>query len=307
MEDELRPRQPYPTDVSDEEWAFVAPYLSLISEDAPQRRHDLREVCNALRGMVRAGAPWRMLPHDFPRWEAVYQQTQRGLTAGCFEAIVHDLRAMLRWSAGRADQPPAVILDSATRQSPPESGHRAGYDGHNKRTGSKIHAAGDTLGELLALRVTPADAGDREQVAALAEDVQTVTGQTVQLGFVDPGYTGEKAAAAAAEHGLRLEVVKLPEAKKGFVLLPRRWVVERSFAWAARFRRLAKDDERLPETVAGLHVVAFACLMLHRLVTIAAQSPYHALESGRRERNARGFGMRSHLRSLRLSNAAAGT
>jgi transposase len=273
MEDELRTRKPYPSDVSDEEWAFVVPYLSLMTEDAPQRRHDLREVFNALRWIVRAGAPWRLLPGDLPPWPAVYQQTQRWIAAGCFEAIVHDLRAMLRWSAGRADQPTAVIIDSATRQSTPESGHRAGYDGHKKRTGSKIHAVVDTLGDLLTVQVTPADASDREQVAALAADVQEVTGQTVELGFVDQGYTGEKPAAAAQEYGIRLEVVKLPEAKKGFILLPRRWVVERSFAWAARFRRLAKDYERLPETVAGLHFVAFACLMLHRLVTVAAQSP----------------------------------
>jgi transposase len=273
METHVCSRKPYPTDVSDEEWAFVAPYLTLMTEDAPQRHHDLRAVFNALRWMVRAGAPWRMLPNDFPRWEAVYQQTQRWLAAGCFAAMVHDLRAMLRWSAGRADQPTAVILDSATRQSTPESGHRAGYDGHKKRTGSKIHAAVDTLGELLVLHVTPANASDRAQVAALAEEVQTVTGQTVELGFVDQGYSGEQTAADAADHGIRLEVIKLEEAKRGFVLLPRRWVVERSFAWATRFRRLAKDYERLPETVAGLHFVAFACLMLHRLVTVAAQSP----------------------------------
>jgi transposase len=273
MENQVLPRKPYPTDVSDEEWAFVAPYLTLMTEDAPQRHHDLRAVFNALRWMVRAGAPWRMLPNDFPRWEAVYQQTQRWLAAGCFAAMVHDLRAMLRWSAGRADQPTAVILDSATRQSTPESGHRAGYDGHKKRTGSKIHAAVDTLGELLVLHVTPANASDRAQVAALAEEVQTVTGQTVEVGFVDQGYSGEQAQADAAAHGIRLEVIKLEETKRGFVLLPRRWVVERSFAWAARFRRLAKDYERLPETVAGLHFVAFACLMVHRLICLAAQSP----------------------------------
>jgi transposase len=267
------PRKPYPTDVSDEEWVFVAPYLSLMIEEAPQRRHDLREVFNALRWMVRAGAPWCYLPGDLPPWPAVYQQTQRWIAAGCFEAMVHDLRAMLRWSAGRADHPTAVILDSATRQSSPESGHRAGYDGHKKRKGSKIHAAMDTLGELLALQVTPANVSERAQVGKLATAVQAVTGQSVELGFVDQGYTGDDPAAAAAEHGIRLEVIKLPEAKRGFVLLPRRWVVERSFAWAARFRRLAKDYERLPETVAGLHFVAFACLMLHRLLTVAAQSP----------------------------------
>ena len=273
MESEVLPRKSYPTDVSDDEWSFVAPYLTLMTTEAPQRRYDLREVFNALRWIVRAGAPWRLLPTNFPPWPAVFQQTQRWIRAGCFEAIVHDLRVLLRWSVGRADQPTAVIIDSATRQSTPESGHRAGYDGHKRRNGSKIHAVVDTLGELLVLHVTPANASERKQVAALAEELQQVTGQTVELGFVDQGYTGEQPAEEAAKHGIRLEVITLPEAKTGFVLLPRRWVVERSFAWAARFRRLAKDYERLPETVAGLHFVAFACLMLHRLIILAAQSP----------------------------------
>ena len=267
------PRKPYPSDVSDEEWAFVAPYLTLMRPDAPQRTYELREVYNALRWIVRTGAQWRYLPHEFPPWEAVYQQTQRWLGASVFEAMVHDLRVLLRWLQGRADQPMATILDSRTLQSTPESGARAGYDGHKRKRGSKIHAAVDTLGELLALTVTPADVGDRAQVDALAAAVQDATGQTVTLAYVDQGYTGAPAAEAAAAHGIALEVVKLPEAKRGFVLLPRRWVVERDFAWATRFRRLVRDYERLPDTVAGLHFVAFACLMLHRIVTLAAQSP----------------------------------
>lgn len=270
---ETQVRKPYPSDVTDDEWAFAAPYLTLMTEDAPQRRHDLREVFNALRWIVRTGAQWRMLPHDFPRWEAVYQQTQRWLAAGCFEAMVHDLRAVLRWAEGRADDPTAAILDGRTVQSTPESGARAGYDGYKRRKGSKVHAAVDTLGHLLALHVTPANAQERDQVAVLAEAVQAATGASVQVAFVDQGYTGPEPAAAAATHGLELVVVKAPEAKKGFVLLPRRWVVERSFAWTARFRRLARDYERLPETVKGLHFLAFACLMLHRLVTAVAQSP----------------------------------
>ena len=261
-----RSRKPYPTDVSDEEWGFVAPYLTLMDPAAPQRQHDLREVFNALRWIVRAGAPWRLLPNDFPRWEAVYQQTQRWIAAGCFEAMVHDLRAVLRLAEGRAADPSGVIFDSRTLQSSPESGHRAGYDGAKRRKGSKVHAAVDTLGLLLALKVTPANEQDRVQVGALAAQVQEVTGETVELAYVDQGYTGEVAAADAKAQGIRLEVVKLSEAKHGFVLLPRRWVVERSFGWAARFRRLARDYERLPETVAGLHFVAFACLMLHRLL-----------------------------------------
>src|SRR6188472_4161734 len=123
MEHEVHPRKPYPTDVSEEEWAFVAPYLTLMSEDAPQRWYYLREVFNAVRWIVRAGSPWRLLPMNVPLWPAVYQQTQRWIKAGCFESIVHVLRVLLRWSAGRTDQPTAIIIGSATRQSTPESGH----------------------------------------------------------------------------------------------------------------------------------------------------------------------------------------
>jgi transposase len=261
----------YPSDVSDEEWAFVAPYLTLLPLDADQRKHDLREVFNALRWLVRTGAPWRYLPTDFPRWEAVYQQTQRWINAGSFEAIMHDLRALLRLAKGRSPDPSAAIFDGRTLQSTPESGPRSGYDGYKRRKGSKVHAAVDTLGHLLALHVTPADEQERAQVAELAHAVQAVTGQNVEVAFVDQGYTGDEAAAAAQEQGIQLEVVKLPEAKKGFVLLPRRWVVERSFAWTARFRRLTKDYERLQTTLAGMHFIAFVCIMLHQAGPLLAQ------------------------------------
>jgi transposase len=257
-------RKPYPSDVSDEEWAFLAPYLALVREDAPQREHDLREVFNGLRWIVRTGSAWRYMPHDLPPWEAVYQQTQRWIKAGVFEEIVHDLRVLLRLSEGRASDPTAAILDSRTLRSTPESGHRGGYDGHKGKKGSKVHAAVDTLGHLLALRVSPANEDDRQEVSRLSEEIQRATGENVELAYVDQGYTGGRASGLAAEHGIRLEVVKHEEAKRGFVLLPRRWVVERDFAWASRFRRLVKDYERLPETVAGLHFVAFACLFLQQ-------------------------------------------
>jgi transposase len=264
-------RKPYPSDVSDEAWAFVAPYLTLMKADAPQREHPLREVFNGLRWLARAGATWRMLPHDLPPWHTVYQQTQRWIQAAVFESLVHDLRMLLRELEGRAPQPTAAVLDGRTLQSSPESGERAGDDGHKKRKGSKVHLAVDTLGHLLALTVTPANEQERAQVGDLAAQVQKATGETVEVAYVDQGYTGEDAAAAAAAHSIRLEVVKLPQAKRGFVLLPRRWVVERSFAWTARFRRLARDYERLPETLKGLHLLAFAVLMLKRFVTLMAQ------------------------------------
>ena len=265
-------RNPYPSDVSDEEWAFVAPYLTLMREDAPQREYSLREVFNGSRYIAKSGGQWRMMPNDLPPWHAVYQQTQRWFRAGVFEAIVHDLRMLLREIADRAPHPTAAIFDSRTLQSSPESGERAEYDGAKRRKGSKVHAAVDTLGHLLALLVTPANEQDRAQVAELAEQVQEVTGEMVEVAFVDQGYTGEQANAAAEAEGIRLEVIKLPAAKRGFVLLPRRWVVERSFAWVARFRRLVRDYERLPETLAGMHFLSFAVLLLSRFVRLMVES-----------------------------------
>jgi transposase len=259
-------RYSYPTDTTEEEWAFAAPYLTLLPEGTGQRRHDLRAVYDALRWIVRAGAAWRLLPGDFPPWHAVYDQARRWLAAGCFEAMAHDLRAVLRLAEGRAAAPSAAILDSRTLRSTPESGARAGYDGAKRQKGSKLHAAVDTLGHLLALHVTPADEQDRAQVGQLAAAVREVTGETVDLAYVDQGYTGEAPAEAARAEGIALHVVRTPEAKRGFVLLPRRWVIERSFAWAARFRRLARDYERLPQTVSGLHFVAFVTLMLGKAV-----------------------------------------
>jgi transposase len=265
-------RKAYPSDVSDDEWAFVAPYLTLMREDAPQREHSLREVFNGLRYIVHTGMQWRYMAHDLPPWHTVYQQTQRWFEAGVFEDLVQDLRMLMREINDRTPQPRAAILDSRTVQSTPESGERAGYDGHKRRKGSKVHIAVDTLGQLLAVLVTPANEQDRAQVAALAEQIQEVTGESVAVAFVDQGYTGEQAAADAEAHGIRLEVVKLPTAKRGFVLLPRRWVVERTFAWMARFRRLARDYERLAETLAGLHFVAFAMLLAHRFITFMVQN-----------------------------------
>jgi transposase len=164
-----------------------APYLTLMTEDAPQREHSLREVFNGLGWIVRTGAQWRMMPHDLPPWAAVDQQTQRWLKAGVFEAIVDDLRAVLRLAQGRNEQPSATIFDSRPLQAGLESGHRAGYDGAKHSFGSKVHLAVDTLGHLLALHITPANEQDRAQVGELAAAVQEVTGHHVELAFVDQG------------------------------------------------------------------------------------------------------------------------
>lgn len=222
-------RKPYPSDVSDEAWAFVAPYLTLCRLDAKQRTHDVREVFNALRWMVRTGAQWRMMPNHFPPWSAVYQQTQRWIRAGVFDAMVHDLRELrelrelLRLASGRSPTPTAVIMDAQTLQSTPESGHRAGYAGQ-KKNGSEAPRRRRHPGP------SPHATRDTSQCA----------GASAGSGALGRG-TGDN---------------------------ERRWVVERRFAWKTRFRRLVRDFERLPETVAGLHFLAFACLMLSKTIKL---------------------------------------
>ena len=275
------------SDVSDEEWAFCAPCLALMREDAPQRDYLMRAMFNAVRYLVRAGCPWRMIPNDLPPWSAVHQQARRWIQAGCFEAMAHDLRQMMRLLARKAIEPTALIasllrpsgqrlrplavslrsaLEGRTMQSTPESGARAGYDGYKRRKGSKVYAAVDTLGNLLALKVTAANEQERAQMAGLVKEVQQATGQNMEVAYADQGYTGETPRQDAAQQGVHLVVVKLDEAKRGFVLLPRRWVVERSFAWAVRFRRLSRDYERLPSSLAGLHWLAFITLMLNAIL-----------------------------------------
>jgi len=196
--------------------------LTLAPLEAPQPKYDLREVWSALRWMVRTGAQWAYLLHDFPPPEIVQAQVHRWMQRGVFEDLVHDLRRL----QGKAAQPSAALYDARTLPSTPQSGERAGYDGHKRRKGSNGHAAVDTLGHLLALVVTAADEQERAQVAELSRQVQEVSGRRVEVAFVDQGYTGEAAAEAARAAGIELRVVKVEGAKRGFVLLPKRWVVD---------------------------------------------------------------------------------
>lgn len=244
-------------------------YLCLMKLDASQREHSLREVFNGLRYIVRSGGPWRMMPNDLPPWSIVHQQAMRWFKAGCFEMMAHDLRALLRVAQDRSHtSPTAAIIDSRTMQSTPESGGRAAYDGYKRRKGTKVHIAVDTLGCLLAAKSTPADVQDRAAVGCVVAAAQEATGSTIKIAYVDQGYTGEAPASAAQTSGVELHVVKLPEAKRGFVLLPKRWVVERSFGWFSRFRRLARDHERLETSLLGMHWIAAAILMGNALAVL---------------------------------------
>jgi transposase len=254
------PRAAYTSDVSDAEWDFCLTYLGLMKEDAPQGDYPLRELFNALRYIVRCGCQWRMMPHDLLPWQNVYQKAQRWMKACCFEAMAHDLRELSRVAKGRKAHPTAAIMDGRTLQSSPESGGRAGFDGYKRRKGRKVHIAVNALGHLPAVKVTAANEQERAQVGEVSVQIQQATGENVQLAYVDQGYTGGKPARQAQEHG-----IKLSEARNGFMLLPKRWVVERSFGWVARFKRLSKDYERLASTLTGKHWLAFAILMLTSL------------------------------------------
>ncbi len=275
----------YPSDVTDEEWELCAPYLTLMSPNAPQRRHCMRAVFNAARYFVKTGCPWRYLPSDFPPYHTVFQQVGRWLEAGVLEAMAADLRMQARSLEGRREHPSAMIADGRTVQSMPESGARAGYDGYKKKRGSKVHIAVDTIGNLLALVVTPANEQERAQIGELCRQAQEECGDNLQIAWVDQGYTGEEPAKAALEHGVELVVVKLPKSKdkgkggkstkqkqKQFILLPRRWVVERTFGWFNRFRRLARDYERTAKRFAGYHWIAAVMLGLRRTFNLFTMS-----------------------------------
>lgn len=261
-------RRGYKTDIDDETYQFMLPYLVLKPEDAPQRKYEIREMVNALFYVARTGVQWEMLPHDLPPAEIVRQQAQRWFERGCFENMLHVSRIFSRVQQCKNAEPSAVILDSRTLQSTPESGHRAGFDGAKKRKGTKVHIVVDTLGHLLTLLSTPANEQDRKQVHELCLKVQEITGGSVEVAFVDQGYTGEQPNQDAESANVDLIVVKRPEASQGFVLLPKRWVVERSFAWLSRFRRLGRDLERLSSTLLGFHTLAFCIMLLTKLPTL---------------------------------------
>ncbi|MGC4030937.1 MAG: transposase [Tepidisphaeraceae bacterium] len=171
-------------------------------------------------------------------------------------------------SARECGRPTAAVIDSRTMRSTPESGSRSGFGGYKRTLGSKAHTVVDTLGHLLTLHITPANEQERAQAKNLAKQVQVLTSDHVTTLFADQGYTGYAVAADARACGIELVVVGLKEACRGFVLLPKRWVIERTFAWASRFKRLSRDHERLPQVLAGMHYTAFAILMLGQLMRL---------------------------------------
>ena len=261
-------RAPYSSYLDDDTYAFMLPYLLLKPEDVPQRVYPIREVLNALLYVGRTGVQWESLPHDFPPYKIVHQQAIRWFEHHCFENMQHDLRIMVRREDFRDGQPTVALVDSRTLQSTPESGSRAGYDGGKKKRGTKIHLAVDTLGSVISVIATAADEQDRDQVFDICQKIQEETGGNIDVMIGDQGYTGEQVEIDAALNHIEFVIIKRSDSAKGFVLLPRRWVIERSFGWFSRFRRLGRDLERLSSTLVGFHYLASAVLLSNKLFPI---------------------------------------
>lgn len=259
-------RQPYPTDLSDAEWHRLAPLVPKPKAGGRPPKYPRREILNAILYLVRAGCTWRLLPHEFPSWRIVYHYFRLWRLQGVWQRIHHRLRKLLRKAAGREPSPSAAILDSQSVKTT-ERGGEKGYDAGKNVNGRKRHILVDTLGLLLVVRVTAASTQDRDGARLL---LTALARQWTRLRLIwaDSAYAGELiewVRQLRERRRVKLEIVRRSDATRGFVVLPKRWIVERTFGWLNRCRRLSKDYEYLTATSEAMIHVAMINLMVRRL------------------------------------------
>jgi putative transposase len=261
-------QQIYPTDLNDTQWSKIRPYLPAEAPTGRPREHGWRMILNGIFYLLQSGCSWRMLPRDFPSWKTVYHYFRLWRKDGTWERLNRLLREKVRLHFGKKRQPSAGILDSQSAKTS-EGGSERGFDAGKKVTGRKRHTLVDTLGLILKVVVTAGNIQDRDGAKSLLEKIslEEETVKRLELIWADGGYRGELIAWVEETLDVTLEIVEKPKDTNGFQVLPKRWIVERTFAWLVRQRRLARDYERLPQTSEAFIYVAMIRLMLRRLAT----------------------------------------
>lgn len=261
-----RSKQVYPTDLDDTQWLKIRPYLPARAPTGRPREHGWRMILNGIFYLLQSGCSWRMLPVDLPPWKTVYHYFRRWRKDGTWERLNRLLRERVRLKFGKRRQVRAAILDSQSSKTS-EGGLERGFDAGKKVTGRKRHTLVDTLGLVVKVVVTAGNVQDRDGAKRLLEELaeQEEVIQHLKLIWADGSYRGTLIAWIQDLFGWTLEVVEKPKDQNGFRPLPKRWLIERTFAWLVRQRRLARDYERLPQTSQSLIYAAMVRLMVRRL------------------------------------------
>jgi len=262
-------QQTYPTDLNDTQWLKIRPCLPAKAQTGRPQEHGWRIILNSIFYILQSGCSWRMLPSEMPPWKTVYHYFRLWRKNGTWERINRLLREKVRLKFGKKRQPSACILDSQSAKTS-EGGAERGFDAGKKVTGRKRHTLVDTLGLILKVVVTAGNVQDRDGAKVLLEEISTEQDviKRLELVWADGGYRGDLLAWVEETFGWKLEIVEKSKDHKGFQVLPKRWIVERTFAWLIRQRRLARDYERLPETSEAFIYIAMIRLMLRRLASL---------------------------------------